>query len=506
MSAPKIRFNFTAVILFAIAFIISFLFLIVVKALYPKITIYHYLNADFYILLGTTVFSGLVTRKYFFSPKITNKRILNNRIYVSSILNLTILLIIKLMILDEIGFYGPWFLVWFVLLTTLLDIFFIYLYYAIIRSRAVGSDSFEEIEKRRQEAKRNYKPVLQTKSEIVENFIGKRIFNWINKRVDIESNKTVIHATFSSLAIELLPRYSSDAIINLRKVNDIPHINTFFEYINEKLPQSGVFIGLAEIIECRNALILKRSFFPFNYIILFFDFIINRILPKIKLTQELYFSYTKGANRALSKAEVLGRLYSCGFELADSTFINNCFVFCVQKIKNPIYDNNPTYGPFVALRRIGKNKKILRIYKLRTMYPYSEYIQKYVYDLQGTDNGDKAENDFRITGWGHFFRKIWLDELPMFINWIRGDVKMVGVRPLSKIKFDTYPVELQDKRTKTKPGLIPPFYADMPKTQDELFESESRYLDAYFQSPFLTDFNYFFKALYNIVIKKARSK
>jgi hypothetical protein len=236
------------------------------------------------------------------------------------------------------------------------------------------------------------------------------------------------------------------------------------------------------------------------------DFIINRIFPKIQLTQDLYFSYTKGADRALSKAEVLGRLYSCGFELVNSTFINNRFVFCVKKIKNPLYDNNPTYGPFVALRRVGKGKNIVGIYKLRTMYPYSEYIQKYVYELQGTANGDKAENDFRITTWGHFFRRFWFDELPMFINLAKGDVKIVGVRPLSRTKFETYPIELQEKRTKTKPGLVPPFYADMPQTQQELFDSEDRYLDAYFKSPFRTDFKYFWKALYNIVIKKARSK
>ena len=502
----KSRFNFLAFLFFLIAFLIAFLILVVVKALYPQITLYDYLNADFYILLGTTVLLGFVTRKYFFHPKITNKRIVNNRIYISSILNLIILLTIKLIVLEKIGFYGPWFLTWFVFLITLLDIFIVYVYYAIIRSRIVGSDSLEEIEERRKEAKRNYEPVSQTKSEIVESFIGKRIFNWINKRIDIENNKTAIYSTSSNLAIELLPRYSSNVIINLRKINDISRINLFFEYINEKLPQKGTFIGLAETIEYRNALILKKIIFPFNYIVLFFDFIVNRVFPKIKLTQELYFSYTKGANRAMSKAEVLGRLYSCGFELVDSTFINNYFLFYVQKVKNPIYDNNPTYGPFVALRRIGKEKRILQIYKMRTMYPYSEYIQKYVYDLQGTNDGDKAENDFRITGWGRFFRKVWLDELPMFINLIRGDVKIVGVRPLSKTKFDTYPVELQDKRTKTKPGLIPPFYADMPKTKDELFKSENRYLDAYFQSPFKTDFNYFFKAFYNIVIKRARSK
>ncbi len=506
MSTSKIHFNFTALVLFAVAFIISFLFLIVVKALYPQITLYNYLNTDFYILLGTTAFWGFVTRKYFFQPKATSKRTVNNRIYISAILNLAVLLIIKFIVLDEVGFYGPWFLFWFVLLDTSLEIFFVYIYYAVIRSGTIETDSFEEIEEHRKESERNYEPVSQTKGEIVQNFIDKRIFNWINKRVDIESSKTSIYSTPSNLSIQLLPRYSSDTIINLLRLNDVPQINLFFEYINEKLPQNGVFVGLADTIEYRNALILKKIIFPFNYAALLFDFIINRMLPKMKLTRELYFSYTKGENRVLSKAEVLGRLYSCGFELIDSTFINNRFLFCVRKIKNPIYDNNPTYGPFVALRRIGKNKKIVNIYKLRTMYPYSEYIQKYVYDLQGTANGDKAENDFRITSWGHFFRKIWLDELPMLINLAKREVKIVGVRPLSKTKFDTYPIELQEKRTKIKPGLIPPFYADMPKTQDELFESENRYLDAYFKSPLITDFNYFFKACYNIFVKKARSK
>jgi lipopolysaccharide/colanic/teichoic acid biosynthesis glycosyltransferase len=457
-------------------------------------------------LLGTTIFSGFVTLKYFFHPKITKKQVVNNRIYLAAVLNLSILLTLKWIVFQKGTFYGPWFLLWFVVLTTFLDVFFVYLYYALVRSRTIGLDVVEDIEKKRQEAQRTYNPVSQTKSEIVQNFIGKRIFNWIDRHVDIESNKTNIFSTFSNLNIELLPRYSTDAIINLRKVNDIRRFNLFFEYVNEKLPENGTYIGMVETIECRNSEILKKTFFPVNYLLWFFDFIVNRVLPKIKLTQELYFSYTEGENRAISKAEALGRLYSCGFELIDSTVINNRFWFYIRKVKNPIYDNNPTYGPFVALRRIGKDRKIVQIYKLRTMYPYSEYIQKYVYDQQGTSNGDKAENDFRITGWGHFFRKFWLDELPMFINLIKGDVKMVGVRPLSKTKFDTYPPELQDKRTRTRPGLVPPFYADMPKTQEELFSSEDRYLDAYFQSPFKTDVRYFFKAFYNIVVKKARSK
>ena len=78
---------------------------------------------------------------------------------------------------------------------------------------------------------------------------------------------------------------------------------------------------------------------------------------------------------------------------------------------------------------------------------------KYVYDTYGTKDGDKAANDFRITTWGHIFRSLWIDELPMIINLLKGDMKLVGVRPLSKAKFDTYPEWLQDLRTQSKPGV-----------------------------------------------------
>ncbi len=72
-------------------------------------------------------------------------------------------------------------------------------------------------------------------------------------------------------------------------------------------------------------------------------------------------------------------------------------------------------------------------------------------------------------------------------------------------KFNTYPKDLQDKRSKTKPGLVPPYYADMPKSEDEVCQSESRYLDAYFKHPLRTDIKYFWKAFFNIVFKGARS-
>ena len=140
------------------------------------------------------------------------------------------------------------------------------------------------------------------------------------------------------------------------------------------------------------------------------------------------------------------------------------------------------------------------------MHPYSEYIQKYVFDQRGGMNiADKSDDDFRITTWGRFLRKYWLDELPMLINWLKGDCKLVGVRPLSRTMFEQYPPELQEKRTRCKPGLIPPFYVDHPKTFDELYASENKYLDEYLEHPILTDVKYFFLTMNSILFKRMHS-
>jgi lipopolysaccharide/colanic/teichoic acid biosynthesis glycosyltransferase len=128
-----------------------------------------------------------------------------------------------------------------------------------------------------------------------------------------------------------------------------------------------------------------------------------------------------------------------------------------------------------------------------------------VYEQNKLQSGGKIKNDFRIAGSRAFLRKMWLDELPMLINLFRGDLKVVGVRPLSQHYYNLYSKELQEKRIKYRPGLVPPFYADMPKTLEEIQATEMRYLDAYEKYPVRTQWRYFWKAFYNIVFKKARS-
>ncbi len=208
----------------------------------------------------------------------------------------------------------------------------------------------------------------------------------------------------------------------------------------------------------------------------------------------------------ISRAETLGRLYSCGFECVEEKFIDGYLYFVVRKVKEPTFDENPTYGPFVKLQRYGKNGKLIGVYKMRTMHAYSEYLQEYIYQKNSLQEGGKFKDDFRVTAAGKFMRKFWLDELPMIFNLLRGDMKLVGVRPLSKQYFNLYTNELKEKRLKFKPGLVPPFYVDMPKTIDEIMASENKYLDAYAKKPFWTDIKYFFHASYNIILKRARSK
>jgi lipopolysaccharide/colanic/teichoic acid biosynthesis glycosyltransferase len=164
------------------------------------------------------------------------------------------------------------------------------------------------------------------------------------------------------------------------------------------------------------------------------------------------------------------------------------------------------YGIFVKLNRVGKNGRKFKFYKLRTMHPYSEFLQEYIYNRYSLQEGGKFNHDIRVTTLGRFARKYWLDELPMLINLMKRDMKIVGVRPISQHYFSLYSKELQEVRVRHKPGLLPPFYADMPKTLEEIEASEMRYLRMCEEKgTFITDFIYFWRICYTIVFKRARS-
>ncbi|MDD2331967.1 MAG: sugar transferase, partial [Candidatus Cloacimonetes bacterium] len=235
------------------------------------------------------------------------------------------------------------------------------------------------------------------------------------------------------------------------------------------------------------------------------DFLFRRVMPKLPVIQGWYFAITNGRNRAFSETELLGRFYFCGFELIHKREIDGMMHFILKKGSEPRTDQDPTYGPLIRLKRKGKDGKTIYLKKLRTMHPYSEYLQHYVYQTNDLQEGGKFKDDFRITTWGRVLRKLWIDELPQFINFFKGELSLVGVRALSDHYFQLYPEDVQELRVRFKPGMLPPFYADMPKSFDEIVESERRYLLRKTEKPFTTDWIYFWKSFWNIVIKHARS-
>lgn len=320
------------------------------------------------------------------------------------------------------------------------------------------------------------------------------------------NDKTAVLSTTTRFNISNLPEKNYKYLINLHKINDIKDLDHFIEAVNWKLDPGGYFFCCVETKDQRKRRLLKKYPPVINYLFYFFDFIFKRVLPKLKFTRNFYFFLSGGSNAVISRAEALGRLSRGGFSIKQESFIGHQLCIEAQKITDPLPKNGTYYGPIITLPRIGKEGEMIKVYKLRTMHPYSEYIQDYVYTLYDLQDGGKFKNDFRITSWGAVCRKIWLDELPTFINLAKGNMKLVGVRPLSRHYFDLYQEEVRQRRIRYKPGLIPPFYADMPSDLNSIQASEMKYLDSYDKSPLLTDFRYFWKSWWNILFKHARSK
>ena len=295
-------------------------------------------------------------------------------------------------------------------------------------------------------------------------------------------------------------------VINLKRLNDIRYMNKFLESANEALRPGGYFIGSVETSLERWHRLMNKYVWPINWLIYTLDFMVKRVWPKLPYFKNLYFALTNGRNRVISEMETYGRLHSCGFRPVDFIESEGKLYFIAEKVDKPDFNMDPTYGPFIRLRRVGKNGKVIKVRKLRTMYPYSEYLQAHVYKRQGLQKGGKLMNDPRVSTAGRFCRKYWIDELPMFFNLVRGELKIFGVRPLSPHYLSLYPKDFQEYRNKFKPGLIPPFYADLPETLEEIVASEERYLKAYERLGLLADIQYTYKAFYNIFVKKARSK
>ncbi len=97
-------------------------------------------------------------------------------------------------------------------------------------------------------------------------------------------------------------------------------------------------------------------------------------------------------------------------------------------------------NPFFTQLRPGKNEKIFKLIKFRTM------------TCEKDKNGELLPDEKRLTKYGKFLRSTSLDELPELINILKGDMAVVGPRPLSVLYLDYYTNE-ERHRHDIRPGL-----------------------------------------------------
>ena len=160
-------------------------------------------------------------------------------------------------------------------------------------------------------------------------------------------------------------------------------------------------------------------------------------------------------------------------------------------------------GPVFFLHtRIGKNGKNIKIYKFRTMVTNAEELIKEFTPEQMKEYKEnyKLTNDPRITKIGKFLRKTSLDELPQLINIIKGDLSIIGPRPVVKDELENYG-ENMAKFLSVTPGLTGNWAANGRNntTYEERMKLELEYVD---NISFKTDVKIFFQTIFAVIKKE----
>jgi len=112
-------------------------------------------------------------------------------------------------------------------------------------------------------------------------------------------------------------------------------------------------------------------------------------------------------------------------------------------------------GPvFFFQERIGYNKRRFRIYKFRTMVQGAEKLIGQLEEFNEVSGPVfKIKNDPRITPVGRFLRRSSIDELPQLINVLKGDMSLVGPRPLPVRDYAGFNEDWQRRRFSVRPGI-----------------------------------------------------
>lgn len=204
----------------------------------------------------------------------------------------------------------------------------------------------------------------------------------------------------------------------------------------------------------------------------------------------------KGDLKKLDKQEIDSRVFYhfikrlCDILLSGIALIVLALVFLVIAILIRIEDHGPA---FYTQKRVGKNGKVFRIYKFRSM---SVDADKKLEELKKFNEVDglmfKMKDDPRITKIGKFLRKTSIDELPQFLNVFKGEMSLVGPRPPLVSEYENYS-DYDKQRLYVVPGCTGLWqatvrnsvgFSEMVKLDLDYIERQSVWLD--FKIIFLT--------------------
>ncbi len=161
---------------------------------------------------------------------------------------------------------------------------------------------------------------------------------------------------------------------------------------------------------------------------------------------------------------------------------------------------------FYIKKSLGKDGNLINVYKLRTMKKNSDHLFSQLAQ-KGLDETGNIKNDPRVTPRGEVLRKFWIDEIPQLYNFLKGEMKVVGIRPMSEDHWKNYPEDIKKEALKYKPGLLGVNYALRKKdgSEDGIIVMR-KYLEEYGQAnKLMTDIKYFGIITHNILFNGVRS-
>lgn len=123
-----------------------------------------------------------------------------------------------------------------------------------------------------------------------------------------------------------------------------------------------------------------------------------------------------------------------------------CFAIRLESAGAPVY----------AQERVGTNGRVIRVLKLRSMVADAGNVEKYLSDeqMRQWQVERKVDDDPRVTRVGAFIRKTSLDELPQFLNVLKGDLSVIGPRPITKAELEQhFTVEESEELLSVRPGI-----------------------------------------------------